>query len=134
MGKKCKVKLDVGTVYQKEEGGNYYFRYQVQHERKCVTVATIFSGDLKDPRAFLILIPLFALFCWSIPMTLFSSDRSLRIGTGCICYPVLIITFLVVYQEGGCEPVAWSVFAFIVLLILTGIVAGMVRKYRERKQ
>ena len=37
MGKKCKVKLDVGTVYQKEEGGNYYFRYQVQHERKCVT-------------------------------------------------------------------------------------------------
>lgn len=97
-------------------------------------VATIFSGDLKDPRAFLILIPLFALFCWSIPMTLFSSDRSLRVGTGCICYPVLIITFLVVYQEGGCEPVAWSVFAFIVLLILTGIVTGMVRKYRERKQ
>ena len=36
MGKKCKVKLDVGTVYQKEEGGTYYFRYQVQHERKCV--------------------------------------------------------------------------------------------------
>ena len=25
MGKKCKVKLDVGTVYQKEEGGTYYF-------------------------------------------------------------------------------------------------------------
>ena len=35
---------------------------------------------------------------------------------------------------GGCKPVAWSVFAFIILLILTGIVAGMVRKYRERKQ
>lgn len=97
-------------------------------------LATILSGDLKDPRALLLLIPLVALFCWSIPMTLFSSDRSLRIGTGCICYPVLIITFLVVYQEGGCEPVAWSLFAFIVLLILTGIVAGMVRKYRERKQ
>ena len=40
MGKKCKVKLDVGTVYQKEEGGNYYFRYQVQHERKCVSLKT----------------------------------------------------------------------------------------------
>ena len=40
MGKKCKVKLDVGTVYQKEEGGTYYFRYQVQHERKCVSLKT----------------------------------------------------------------------------------------------
>ena len=40
MGKKCKVKLDVGTVYQKEEGGTYYFRYQVQHERKCVGLKT----------------------------------------------------------------------------------------------
>lgn len=40
MGKKCKVKLDVGTVYQKEEGGTYYFHYQVQHERKCVSLKT----------------------------------------------------------------------------------------------
>ena len=40
MGKKCKVKLDVGTVYQNEEGGTYYFRYQVQHERKCVSLKT----------------------------------------------------------------------------------------------
>ena len=40
MGKKCRVKLDVGTVYQKEEGGTYYFRYQVQHERKCVSLKT----------------------------------------------------------------------------------------------
>ena len=29
MGKKNKIKLETGTVYQKEEGGTYYFRYQL---------------------------------------------------------------------------------------------------------
>lgn len=40
MGKRATVKLDIGTVYQKEEGGTFYFRYQVQKERKCVTLKT----------------------------------------------------------------------------------------------
>ncbi len=40
MGKKVKIKLETGTVYQTEEGGNYYFRYQVNHERKCVSLKT----------------------------------------------------------------------------------------------
>lgn len=40
MGKKASIKLETGTVYQKEEDGTYYFRYQVQHERKCVSLKT----------------------------------------------------------------------------------------------
>lgn len=40
MGKKVRIKLDTGTVYQTEEGGTYYFRYQVKHERKCVSLKT----------------------------------------------------------------------------------------------
>ncbi len=39
MGKKV-IKLDVGTVYQKEEGGVYYFRYQLNGERKAVSLKT----------------------------------------------------------------------------------------------
>ena len=31
-----RIKLDKGTVYQTGKGGNYYFRYQVRGERKCV--------------------------------------------------------------------------------------------------
>ena len=31
-----RIKLDKGTVYQTSKGGNYYFRYQVKGERKCV--------------------------------------------------------------------------------------------------
>ena len=30
------IKLETGTVYQTEKGGTYYFRYQVNKERKCV--------------------------------------------------------------------------------------------------
>lgn len=40
MGKKTTIKLDIGTVYQKDEGGTYYFRYQVRKERKCVSLKT----------------------------------------------------------------------------------------------
>ena len=32
-----RIKLDKGTVYQTQKGGTYYFRYQVNKERKCVT-------------------------------------------------------------------------------------------------
>ena len=32
-----RIKLDKGTVYQTQKGGTYYFRYQVNRERKCAT-------------------------------------------------------------------------------------------------
>ena len=35
-----RIKLDKGTVYQTSKGGNYYFRYQVNKERKCVSLKT----------------------------------------------------------------------------------------------
>ena len=35
-----KVKLSTGTVYQKEEGGFYYFRYQVNGARKAISLKT----------------------------------------------------------------------------------------------
>lgn len=36
----AKIKLDLGTVYQKEEGGVYYFRYQIDGARKAVSLKT----------------------------------------------------------------------------------------------
>ena len=35
-----KMKLQIGTVYQKEEGGIYYFRYQVNGSRKAISLKT----------------------------------------------------------------------------------------------
>ena len=35
-----RIKLDTGTVYQTSKGGNYYFRYQVNGERKCISLKT----------------------------------------------------------------------------------------------
>ena len=34
------MKLKIGTVYQKEEGGIYYFRYQVKGARKAISLKT----------------------------------------------------------------------------------------------
>ena len=34
------IKLEKGTVYQTSKGGNYYFRYQVNGERKCISLKT----------------------------------------------------------------------------------------------
>ena len=34
------IKLETGAVYQTEKGGAYYFRYQVNKERKCVSLRT----------------------------------------------------------------------------------------------
>ena len=31
------IKLELGTIYQKEDGGTYYFRYQINGERKAVS-------------------------------------------------------------------------------------------------
>ena len=35
-----RIKLDTGTVYQTQKGGTYYFRYQINKERKCVSLKT----------------------------------------------------------------------------------------------
>jgi integrase len=34
------IKLETGTVYQKEDGGKYYFRYQLNRQRKAVCLQT----------------------------------------------------------------------------------------------
>ena len=34
------IKLDIGTVYQKNENGAYYFRYQINGQRKAVSLKT----------------------------------------------------------------------------------------------
>ena len=34
------VKLDIGTVYRKDEDGPYFFRYQVNGQRKAVSLQT----------------------------------------------------------------------------------------------
>ncbi|MDD3021844.1 MAG: tyrosine-type recombinase/integrase [Alphaproteobacteria bacterium] len=39
MAKKV-IKLDVGSIYQKEEGGVYFFRYQINGKRKAVSLKT----------------------------------------------------------------------------------------------
>ncbi len=39
MAKKS-VELDIGTIYQKEEGGVYFFRYQINGERKAASLKT----------------------------------------------------------------------------------------------
>ncbi len=35
-----RIKLETGTVYQTSKGGNYYFRYQINGERKCISLKT----------------------------------------------------------------------------------------------
>lgn len=51
MGKRIKIKLETGTVYQKEESGTYYYRYQVNRERKCVSLKTTNQEEaLKEAR------------------------------------------------------------------------------------
>ena len=52
--KPIRIKLDKGTVYQKEVGGTYYFRYQVKKERKCVSLKTQNQEDaLKEAKKLL---------------------------------------------------------------------------------
>ena len=34
-----RIKLEAGTVYQTSKNGTYYYRYQVNRERKCVRPA-----------------------------------------------------------------------------------------------
>ena len=35
-----RIKLEAGTVYQTSKNGTYYYRYQVQKARKCVSLGT----------------------------------------------------------------------------------------------
>ena len=39
------IKLELGTIYQKEVGGTYYFRYQINGERKAVSLKTSNQKD-----------------------------------------------------------------------------------------
>jgi len=32
------IKLDIGTIYKKTENGNYFFRYQINGQRKAVSL------------------------------------------------------------------------------------------------
>jgi hypothetical protein len=34
------IKLEIGTVYQKTSNGAYYFRYQINGQRKAVSLKT----------------------------------------------------------------------------------------------
>lgn len=36
----AKIKLDIGTVYRKEEGGVYHFHYQLNGARKAISLKT----------------------------------------------------------------------------------------------
>ena len=46
------IKLETGTVYQTEKGGTYYFRYQVNKERKCVSLRPRNQEEaLKKPKS-----------------------------------------------------------------------------------
>lgn len=96
------------------------------------TITGLASGwRMRDPRPLLILIPLFGLFCGSIPMTLFSSDRDMRWGAGCLCYSVLGLVSIVSLFDAESRSVAWWGFGFIGLLVLIGSIAGTVRKNNE---
>ena len=83
---------------------------------------------MRDPRPLLILIPLFGLFCGSIPMTLFSSDRDMRWGAGCLCYSVLGLVSIVSLFDAESRSVAWWGLGFIGLLIVVGFIAEAIRK------
>ena len=45
-----RIKLETGTVYQTGKGGNYYFRYQINGERKCGQLENRQSGR-GDPQS-----------------------------------------------------------------------------------
>ena len=93
------------------------------------TIIGIASGDrIRDPRPLLVLIPLFGLFCGSIPMTLFSPDKDLRRGAGCLCYSVIGLVCIVSLFDTGSRPVAWWGLCFIGLLIEVGFIAEAIRK------
>jgi len=34
------IKLDIGTIYKKTSKGSYYFRYQINGQRKAVSLKT----------------------------------------------------------------------------------------------
>ena len=64
-------------------------------------------------------------------MTLFSSDRDMRWGAGCLCYSVLGLVSIVSLFDAESRSVAWWGLGFIGLLVLIGSIAGAVRKNDE---
>ena len=50
------IKLDLGTVYRKQDGGVWYFRYQINGQRKAVSLKVkffqIFLRTFRSERIF----------------------------------------------------------------------------------
>ncbi len=39
------IQLEIGSVFKKKTNGNYYFRYQINTQRKCVSLKTSIKKD-----------------------------------------------------------------------------------------
>lgn len=98
------------------------------------TIIGIASGDrMRNPIPLLILIPLFGLFCGSIPMTLFSPDKDLRRGAGCLCYSLIgFVSIASLLDVNSRSTMAWWGFGLIAVLIVIGYIAEAIRK-KNRK-
>ena len=98
-------------------------------------VMTMFSGMRGNPVIFLIIIPIFGIFGASIPMSIFSPDKSIRRGSGCICYPVLTIIGIIAFCN-RVMPIFWGIviaFAIIVLLHIVRIGYEEEQKEKDRQ-
>lgn len=93
-----------------------------------VIIGIASGGRMRDPRPLLVLIPLFGLFCGSIPMTLFSPDKDLRRGAGCLCYSGIGFVCIVSLFDADSRSVTWWGLGLIGLLIVVGYIAEAVRK------
>ena len=95
-------------------------------------VMTMFSGMRGNPAIFLIIIPLFGIFGASIPMSIFSPDKSIRRGSGCICYPVLIIVGIIAFCNDA-MPIFWGiVIGFVIIVVLHLIRIGYEEEQKEK--
>lgn len=67
------------------------------------------------------LIPLFGLFFGIIPHSIFSHDKEVRFGAGCICYSVFIIAGIIAFYN-DVMSVFWGVIIAIVIIILLHLI------------
>ena len=98
-------------------------------------VATMVSGMRGNPVVFLIIIPIFGIFGASIPMSIFSPDKSVRRASGCLCYPVFIIAGIMAFFDNAMS-IFWGIvigIAIIVLLHLIRIGYEEDRKEKDRQ-
>ena len=74
-------------------------------------------GAKNQSPEYFFLIPLFGLFFGIIPHSIFSHDKEVRFGAGCICYPVFIIAGIIAFYN-DVMSVFWGVIIAIVIIIL----------------